>query len=70
MDDRIAAQMFQSAVQREYELWQRWDKELAENVKHLQLLRQLKSGETDLDSLLVTDDGWQIMPRRPGGDDE
>jgi hypothetical protein len=41
---------------------------LQERMAHgatMQLIQRIKRGEVDIQSVMITDDGWQLLPARP-----
>jgi len=58
--------MFNQQAQEAFQLYQRLSAELTQHKNTLDLLRKIKTGETDIASVIVNEDGWQMMPPRPG----
>ena len=55
---RVTESMFQIAAEFEMAL----SEEIANHKNTLGLLQRLKSGDVSIDRVVVSDDGWQVMP--------
>lgn len=61
LSERVNAAMFQIAAEFEQAL----QEEIANHRGTLNLLQRLKRGELGLDQVVVSDDGWRVMPPEP-----
>lgn len=50
------------------ELVQKLNEEAQAHATTIDLLRRLKAGEVDISDVIITDDGWRIVPKRPSND--
>ena len=61
LSQRVTESMFQIAAEFEAAL----EEEIANHKNTLDLVRRLKTGEVSLDSVVITDNGWRVLPPEP-----
>lgn len=51
-------------------LTESFDVAVMQHQRTLKLLREIKSGDVDLDLVTMTADGWEVVPVKPEPDDD